>query len=41
MIGLVSSRIGILQGKRDETKGCRLYRIKEQDVSRVKRILAS
>ncbi|PWR72936.1 DUF2551 domain-containing protein [Methanospirillum stamsii] len=41
MIGLVSSRIGILQGIRDEKKRCRIYRLKEKDVLCVKRILAS
>lgn len=41
MIGLVSSRIGILQGFRDEKKRCRLYRLKEKDVPCVKKILAS
>ena len=41
MIGLVSSRIGVLQGIRDDKKRCRLYRIREKDVPCVKRILAA
>lgn len=40
MIGLVSSKIGVLQGIRDEKKRCRRYRIREKDVPCVKKILA-
>ena len=41
MIGLVSSRIGVLQGIRDEKKRCRLYRLREKDVPCVRKILTS
>lgn len=39
MIGLISSRIGILQGVRDEKRRCRRYRLREKDLPSVKRIL--
>jgi hypothetical protein len=40
MIGLVSSRIGVLQGSRDEKQRCRMYRLKEKDAPSVRKILA-
>lgn len=41
MIGIVSSRIGIVTGTRDEAQRCRLYRIPEKHRSLVRRILQS
>jgi hypothetical protein len=41
MIGIVSSRIGIVTGTRDEAQRCRLYRIREKHRSLVRRILQS
>ena len=40
MIGLVSSKIGVLQGSRDDKKRCRHYRLKEKDIPSVKKVLA-
>lgn len=39
MVGLVSSRIGILEGERDEKTRCRVYRLKERHRSSVKKML--
>jgi hypothetical protein len=41
MVGVISSRIGILTGTRDSYLRCRLYRIREKDLSVVRRILSS
>ena len=40
MIGIISSRIGILAGTRDIHRGCRLYTIREKDLPVVRRMLS-
>ncbi|MDD1723924.1 MAG: DUF2551 domain-containing protein [Methanospirillum sp.] len=39
MVGLVSSRIGVLEGVRDDKAHCRLYCLKEKHRSSVKKML--
>ena len=39
MVGIISSRIGILTGTRDASHRCRLYRLREKDMPVVRRIL--
>ncbi len=41
MVGIISSRIGILQATRDGEKGCRRYRLRERDLATVRRLLTS
>jgi hypothetical protein len=40
MIGIISSRIGILTGTRDLARGCRLYTLRAKHVPVVRRILS-
>lgn len=40
MVGVISSRIGILATTRDTHLGCRLYRMREKDLPVVRRILS-
>lgn len=39
MVGIISSRIGIIIGTRDAHQGCRLYRLREKDMPVVRRII--
>jgi hypothetical protein len=41
MIGIVSSRIGILAGTRSDRDGCRIYRLREKHTPIVRRIISS
>jgi len=41
MIGLISSRIGILQGIRDDKRRCRSYRLREKDRASVREIMTA
>ena len=41
MIGILSSRIGILAGTRDDLLRFRLYRLREKDMPVVRRIISS
>ncbi len=41
MIGVVSSRTGILSGTRNEKQRCRLYRLREKHMPVVRRIISS
>ncbi|HWQ67721.1 MAG TPA: DUF2551 domain-containing protein [Methanospirillum sp.] len=39
MVGIISSRIGILSGTRDDQLKCRLYRLREKHIPAVRRVL--
>lgn len=41
MVGIISSRIGVLTGTRDPDQRCRIYRIREKDKPVVRRLLSS
>ena len=41
MVGIISSRIGIITGVRDTRQRCRLYRLREKDMAIVRRIITS
>jgi hypothetical protein len=40
MVGIISSRIGILSSTRDTRQRCRLYRLREKNIPVVRRIVS-